>query len=606
MKSLTLVLVVAFTLSALAAGPKMTIKKKYVPKPKDVVETKLDVCDCHETGNCLCNASECKCKDCEKHSTVITQEAVPPEPEDVKSPQKKSFTATIPNELREGLEPTGRTKWPDGSSPINEQGCLWIQEHNPNAGNSEADWFWVEYKNKSVAVEKPLAKRIQNEIPTDNFQVPILPFALLSNTEWDDSALEGVRKNTFVVQSLGDFKTADVYVPEWCGGDGCKLIKKMLADINDPDFKIVWHPEKEGVNGAKEYPCIWNRSAKKFYYLEDFDSVVSLKKLYGINDPIVGGFVAGKVKRSKIAPFLAILGDSGDITLSNPEQDIDLHGVTVKLPAKLRISWRTDNGVMKFDFPAGKPMVSWGWLQKRIDGMLFNGSQIEFDLPNIVNPIVVVEDDMPQGTPQPFLLKNSQPKLTKAVRHETSSQLATNEAAPTPIPEVVRVLNLLPKPQIAFVDFGCGYDARWCLAATELWGCRAIGVENNHERAMEARERVHNLGLGHLITIIEGDAETTDVKGDVAVAYLYPDLLARLKPRLEKFNAVASYMHAVPGLPMQQSGDSWIYRRQSVMASPLQQNNNPSAVWGGMAYSGPVCNSRNCQMCNSIRQQMSR
>ena len=80
----------------------------------------------------------------------------------------------------------------------------------------------------------------------------------------------------------------------------------------------------------------------------------------------------------------------------------------------------------------------------------------------------------------------------------------------------------------------------------EKWGCRCVGIELNPQRATAARERVRNLGLAHLITITEGDAGTVPVSGDVAVVYLYPDVLARLKPRLEHFRAVASYLHQPP------------------------------------------------------------
>ncbi len=182
-----------------------------------------------------------------------------------------------------------------------------------------------------------------------------------------------------------------------------------------------------------------------------------------------------------------------------------------------------------------------------------------------------------------------------------NDRLATGEAAHTPTAEVVRVLGLLPKPQIAFVDFGCGYDARWCVAAAERWGCKCIGIEIDSGRANAARERVRNLGLDHLITIVEGDAATVPVSGDVAVVYLYPDVLARLKPRLEGFKAFASYLHQPPGMPCTKNGDTWIYRQQVQQA---QMAYSQGAVWGGQTYSGPVCNSPHCAMCNAIRRQL--
>lgn len=176
--------------------------------------------------------------------------------------------------------------------------------------------------------------------------------------------------------------------------------------------------------------------------------------------------------------------------------------------------------------------------------------------------------------------------------------LATGEAAHTPLIEVSRVIQLLPKPQIAFVDYGCGYDARWCVAAAEHWKgtVKVIGVELDPARARAARERIRALGLGHVVTIIEGDATTAQVDADVGVAYLYPETLVKLRPRLERLRAFASYLHQVPGVQMTKNGDTWVWT-QTVAAA------HPQVVWNGRAYSGPVCNNPNCAMCNSIRAQ---
>lgn len=178
--------------------------------------------------------------------------------------------------------------------------------------------------------------------------------------------------------------------------------------------------------------------------------------------------------------------------------------------------------------------------------------------------------------------------------------VAGDESAPTPGQEVERVIGLLPKPEIGFVDYGCG-DARWCIAAAERWGCRVTGVEINPARAAAARERVRLLGLSHLITIITGDATTTDVEADVGVVYLYADVLEKLVPKLENLTAFASYMHRPPGLPVVQNGDSWIYTRAANQSVNQPQ---PAAVWGGQYYSQPVCNSPGCAMCNAIRRQL--
>ena len=188
--------------------------------------------------------------------------------------------------------------------------------------------------------------------------------------------------------------------------------------------------------------------------------------------------------------------------------------------------------------------------------------------------------------------------FTDIWRRSLSAKTASGDGfAPTPSVEVERVIGLLPKPEIGFVDFGCG-DGRWCIAAAQQWGCRATGVEIDPARAAAARERVAAASLSHLVTIITGDALTTDVQADVGVAYLWSDVLEQLRPRIEKLRAFASYQHQPPGLSVVQNGDSWLYFRPVV-------NQSRSAVWQGKVYSAPVCNSPGCAMCRSIRVQIS-
>ncbi len=191
------------------------------------------------------------------------------------------------------------------------------------------------------------------------------------------------------------------------------------------------------------------------------------------------------------------------------------------------------------------------------------------------------------------------PQKPKAIS-EVRVQYAI-EAASTPSKEVERVLGLLPKPKIGFVDFGCG-DARWCIAAAERWGVRVTGIEIDPTRVSVAKERVKSLGLSHLITIVEGDVTTTQVEADVGVAYLYADVLEQLRPRIVKLRAFASYMHRPPGLPVVQNGDSWFYTQ----ATNQIMYQSKSAVWQGQSYSQPVCNNSGCRMCDSIRSQLSR
>ncbi len=176
------------------------------------------------------------------------------------------------------------------------------------------------------------------------------------------------------------------------------------------------------------------------------------------------------------------------------------------------------------------------------------------------------------------------------------------EAAPTPWTEVGRVLNLLPEPQKAFVDFGCGDQARWVIAAAEKWQCKCFGIEIDPTRAAMARERVRDAGLSHLITIINGDAATTDVVADVAGLFLYEGTLKQLRPKLETMRAVASYRHQVPGMAMTKNGDTWLWNRPQPTITTMQLPKY--AVYNGQTYLGPNpgCN---CSMCQEIVRQLS-
>lgn len=107
-------------------------------------------------------------------------------------------------------------------------------------------------------------------------------------------------------------------------------------------------------------------------------------------------------------------------------------------------------------------------------------------------------------------------------------------------------------------ELGCG-DGRVLIAAAKR-GIRGIGVELDQSRAEVARRNVRSAGLSHLITIETGDALEFDLgRVTVATTYLYPPLLAKLADRLKFLRVVASPYHEIPGLPMIQIGDVWVY-----------------------------------------------
>lgn len=146
---------------------------------------------------------------------------------------------------------------------------------------------------------------------------------------------------------------------------------------------------------------------------------------------------------------------------------------------------------------------------------------------------------------------------------------------PTPMIGVAAVLHALqPQPDEVLVDYGCGFDARYLITACRLYGTkRAIGVEIDPAIAASARRYVAHAGLSDRIQIITGDATTTEVQADVGVAYLWPETLERLQPRIAKLKRFACYGFVVPGLDMQSStasnGGTVYLWRQPVVQIPV-------------------------------------
>lgn len=199
----------------------------------------------------------------------------------------------------------------------------------------------------------------------------------------------------------------------------------------------------------------------------------------------------------------------------------------------------------------------------------------------------------------------SWPELERATVKESS--IAENlpaDAQSTPHDEVHRILQWFQlTPKATLVEYGCGYDARFCIAASSAYGCKSIGVEIDHGRAESARRLVRSLGLSHLVEIIEGDATKLNIEADYGVAYLWPETLAGIRQHVLELTAFASFSHEVPGLPMKKSGDSFFWNSATHWEREVAQS-NPVGHWGGVAYSGRVCSNPNCTMCNSIQQQI--
>lgn len=162
---------------------------------------------------------------------------------------------------------------------------------------------------------------------------------------------------------------------------------------------------------------------------------------------------------------------------------------------------------------------------------------------------------------------------------------------PTPRPGVEAGLRLLnPQPNEVLVDFGCGRDARWSVAAVRDYGLRqVIGIEIDSDIAESARQQVIREGLSDRIEIVTGDATAFRGRANIGVAYLWPSVLAQLVPQIEKLDRFVSYGFPVPGLQMAEhtlpgGGKVYLWTRPATTSVPITRTVSrivglPSGSW---------------------------
>lgn len=81
-------------------------------------------------------------------------------------------------------------------------------------------------------------------------------------------------------------------------------------------------------------------------------------------------------------------------------------------------------------------------------------------------------------------------------------------------------------------DLGCG-DGRIVVAAAKDYGARAVGIDMNPHRLIEAREYAEWTGVGPQVAFIEDDLLCADFsKATVVTLYLLPTINMELRPRL--------------------------------------------------------------------------
>jgi hypothetical protein len=170
---------------------------------------------------------------------------------------------------------------------------------------------------------------------------------------------------------------------------------------------------------------------------------------------------------------------------------------------------------------------------------------------------------------------------------QSSLERVSPDQEGTPYELVETMLDLMDlHASDTLVDLGCG-DGRVLIAAGRR-GIRSIGVELDEARAEIARRNVNDSGFADLITVETGDALNFDLKrATIAVTYLYPPLLAKLAPKLKQLRVVGSPYHEIPGLPMTQDGDVWIYKHGANHEEVVANNavgvfrGNRVADWAG-------------------------
>lgn len=100
-------------------------------------------------------------------------------------------------------------------------------------------------------------------------------------------------------------------------------------------------------------------------------------------------------------------------------------------------------------------------------------------------------------------------------------------------------------------DLGSG-DGRILFSAAQRFHARAVGVEISDRLVKATNDRISQLGLQNLASVIHGDLLKVDLSpADVVTIYLMTNSNEILRPNLEKFlkpgARVVSHEYAVPG-----------------------------------------------------------
>ena len=121
--------------------------------------------------------------------------------------------------------------------------------------------------------------------------------------------------------------------------------------------------------------------------------------------------------------------------------------------------------------------------------------------------------------------------------------------------EVVAEMLRLAKvgPSDVVYDLGCG-DGRIVIAAAQQHGARGVGIDIDPRRIEEANAGARRAGVSHRVRFAVQDLFQTDFsEATVVTLYLFPELNARLRPKLlaelKPGARVVSHQFGIPGWP---------------------------------------------------------
>jgi len=123
----------------------------------------------------------------------------------------------------------------------------------------------------------------------------------------------------------------------------------------------------------------------------------------------------------------------------------------------------------------------------------------------------------------------------------------------TPQPAVNRLLELaeLTEDDVLY-DFGSG-NGNIVVTAAKVYGCRAVGLDNNPEMVALGKRNAERNHLGEdQVVFYKRDVLAVPLPKDATVVtcFLTPEMLRKLRPRFERLpdkTRIICYQHEVPG-----------------------------------------------------------